>query len=296
MDRFSMRGRRALFDCGAILFCCAIATTCASEVTAQGSRLAERLAARRAAGQDAGQLPRREWTIEGTKREALVFAPEAAKTQAAPVVFAFHGHGGTAPHAARTFRYQHHWPEAIVVYMQGLNTPGKLTDPEGKKPGWQSDVGEQGNRDLKFFDAVLGTLEKDYRVDRTRIYATGHSNGGSFTYLLWGECGDVFAAVAPSAAIPPRGVREKLKPLPVLHVAGTNDELVKYQWQKLAIDLLKKVNQTEPTGKAWAKHTERFESPNGKPVATFITDGTHKFPEDAPEVIVKFFREQSRAK
>ena len=31
--------------------------------------------------------------------------------------------------AARGMAFHNVWPEAIVVYMQGLNTPGRLTDP-----------------------------------------------------------------------------------------------------------------------------------------------------------------------
>lgn len=31
------------------------------------------------------------------------------------------------------------WPEAIVVYPQGLNSPGPV-DPPGNKPGWQYEV------------------------------------------------------------------------------------------------------------------------------------------------------------
>ena len=36
-----------------------------------------------------------------------------------------------------------------------------------------------------FFDEVLASVKKDYKVDNKRIYVTGHSNGGSFTYILW---------------------------------------------------------------------------------------------------------------
>src|SRR4051812_24788524 len=154
--------------------------------------------------QEAGEL-RREWTVDGVTREAIIFAPATAKTTAAPVVFAFHGHGGNMRQASRSFGYQKVWTEAIVVYMQGLNTPGRLTDSEGKRPGWQRDVGDQGDRDLHFFDAVLASLRKDYRVDEKHIYATGHSNGGSFTYLLWAARGDQFAAFAPSAAVMAKG-------------------------------------------------------------------------------------------
>ena len=142
-----------------------------------------------------------EFKVDGVMREALVYAPSAAKTTASPLVFVFHGHGGGSRQAARSFAMNQHWPEAISVYMQGLNTPGRLTDPEGRKPGWQSGAGDQHDRDLKFFDAVLARLKQDYQVDEKRIYATGHSNGGSFTYLLWAERGDVLAAVAPSAAV-----------------------------------------------------------------------------------------------
>lgn len=249
------------------------------------AQLPERLASR---------LPTREWQVDGVKRESLVFAPDGAKQTTSPVIFAFHGHGGTAPHAARTFGYQRLWPEAIVVYMQGLNTPGKLTDPEGKKSGWQSDLGEQADRDLKFFDAVLASLKQDYKVDENRIYATGHSNGGGFTYNLWAARGEVFAAVAPSAAVPARLAREKLTPKPVLHVAGENDPLVKYAWQKLAMDLVRRVNQCAGDGKPSGEHLTRYESTSGFPVVTYITDGKHEFPSGAPPAIVKFFREHSR--
>ena len=87
--------------------------------------------------------------------------------------------------AARSFQIHERWDEAIVVYMQGLNTPGQLTDPEGKKRGWQKEKGDQKDRDLRFFDEVLKAMKSEYKVDVKRIYSTGHSNGGGFTYLLW---------------------------------------------------------------------------------------------------------------
>ena len=114
-------------------------------------------------------------------RQGLLYVPEAAKSMPAPLVFCFHGHGGNTRNAARSFRLHEVWPEAIVVYLQGLNTPGQLTDPEGKKPGWQKSAGDQGDRDLKFFDAVLKSIRQDYRVDDRRVYSMGHSNGGGFT-------------------------------------------------------------------------------------------------------------------
>jgi polyhydroxybutyrate depolymerase len=75
---------------------------------------------------------------------------------------------------------------------------------------WQKTFGDQNDRDLKFFDAVLATLKKDCRIDEKRVYATGHSNGGAFTYLLWAARGDVFAAVAPCAAAAKREFQQYL--------------------------------------------------------------------------------------
>ena len=49
-------------------------------------------------------LARREWTVDGLVREALVYVPSNARTNARPVVFAFHGHGGTMNHAAADLR------------------------------------------------------------------------------------------------------------------------------------------------------------------------------------------------
>lgn len=129
---------------------------------------------------------RMEWTIDGVKREADVFLVKSEKNEPAPLVFGFHGHGGSMRNAARSFRLHDVWPEAFVVYMQGLNTPGKLTDPEGKK---------------------------SKRLN---------------------ECGD---------------------------------------------------------GTEWGKNCTLYPSKTGNPVVTLIHPGAHGYPEEAPELIVKFFKE-----
>lgn len=234
-----------------------------------------------------------EFKLDGVAREALVYAPATAKAQPAPVVFVFHGHGGTARNVVRSFAIQRHWPEAISVYMQGLKTPGKLTDPEGKRSGWQARPGEQQDRDLKFFDAVLARLKQEYKADGKRIFATGHSNGGAFTYLLWAERGDVFAAVAASSA-PAAQSLPRLKPKPALHLAGEADPLVKFEWQKQTIDAVRKLNGCQAEGKPWDKYCTLYPSKTGTPVVTFIHPGGHALPAAAPALFVRFFQEYSK--
>ena len=237
-------------------------------------------------------LAHREWTVDGVVREGFVYVPPKATTEATPVVFAFHGHGGSAQNAARTFHIHTLWPEALVVYLQGLNTPGKLTDPEGKKPGWQHGPGVEDDRDLKFFDTVLASLRKDFRVDDHRIYSTGHSNGGGFTYLLWATRGDQFAAFAPSAAAAPT-LLAQLQPKPVLHVAGESDPLVKFEWQQQTIAALRKINQCGE-GQPGEKWITAYPSKIGAPVITLIHPGGHQFVPEEPAAIVKFFKEHAK--
>ncbi|HEY6168318.1 MAG TPA: PHB depolymerase family esterase [Verrucomicrobiae bacterium] len=257
--------------------------------------------ARPVLGAAAGELPqgfqRLELTVDGVTREALVYAPASAKEKSTPVVFVWHGHGGNMRQSARGLAMNTHWPEAISVYAQGLNTPGRLTDPEGKKPGWQHSVGAQGDRDLKFFDALLAKLKVDYKVDGKRIYSTGHSNGGGFTYLLWSVRGDVFAAVAPSAAAASGMASQvgKLKPKPAMHLAGENDPLVKYEWQKAAMEAVRKLNGCESEGKPWDKQCLIYESKGGTPFVSFIHPGGHEFKPEAPALIAKFFKEHPAA-
>ena len=232
-----------------------------------------------------------EWTVEGVARKALVVPPSKAGADHVPVVFVFHGHGGNMNHSARKMPFHRHWPEALVVYMQGLPTPGKF-DPDGKRAGWQKAEGDQSDRDLKFLDAVLKALCDKYKVDEKRVYATGHSNGGGFTYLLWSARPKVFAAYAPSAAgfRPRRG----MTPAPVLHVAGEKDATVPFENQKRIMAVVRRINGCEAEGKEWAKGCTLYAAKDGSPFVSFVHPGDHKYPDEAPPVIVKFFKEHAR--
>ncbi len=242
-------------------------------------------------------LRKMEWKIGGVTREALVYAPAKAGEKPHPLVFVFHGHGGTMNRAARKMAIHEYWPEAICVYPQGLKTPGKITDPEGKRNGWQNSPGEQGDRDLKLFDEMLTSMRTKYRVDDKRIYSTGHSNGGRFTQLLWAERGNVFAAVAPSGTTAGLMVRS-FKPKPCLHIAGEKDDVVKFQWQKTTMNAVRRINGCETQGKPWQKGENPtgtlYESKGGTPLVTLIHPGGHTMPAESAKRIAAFFKQYTK--
>jgi polyhydroxybutyrate depolymerase len=149
------------------------------------------------------------------------------------------------------------------------------------------------DRDLKFFDVMLADLKVRYSVDTQRIYATGHSNGGGFTYLLWAERGQHFAAMAPSASAGSKEMKS-LKPKPVLHIASESDPLVKYAWQDKSIQHLKKLNSCG-AGKAWEINANCtvYPSSTGCPVVLALHGGGHKYPAEGPAIIVAFFKQHA---
>lgn len=238
----------------------------------------------------AGELKRQSWTVDGVEREALVSVPAGAAPAAGwPLVFAYHGHGGSMRQAARSFPIHELWPEAIVVYPQGLPTPGVLVDPQGKSSGWQGASGKQGDRDVKFFDTMLAAFTRERAADAHRVYVTGHSNGGQFTYLLWALRGDALAAVAPSSGLIVSDL-DKLRPKPVLHLGSPQDRLVKFVWQARIIDTVLELNGCGPRDPN-ATGYKTYPSSKGADVATFLHDGGHRFPSaEATPLIVKFFQ------
>lgn len=233
------------------------------------------------------------WTVEGTEREALVFAPSASSNAKAPVILAFHGHGGNMRFAARGMHFQDAWPEAFVVYLQGLPTSGIVLDQKGVKPGWQHDAGQMNDRDLKFVDAVLATLHEKYSVDERRIYATGFSNGGLFTYLLWAQRPNVFAAFAPGGAVILPSVRVT-QPRPALHFGGERDRLARFAKQQQTIDQVRQLNGCATRGESCGTYCTLYPSATGTPVETFIHPGGHLYPPPVTAVIVRFFQEHPR--
>jgi polyhydroxybutyrate depolymerase len=225
-----------------------------------------------------------QWMVDGETREAIMYAP-AARGRPVPLVLAFHGFGDNM-HNFQGVNLHTAWPEAIVVYFQGLERRRGL-------PGWQVEQRDGSDRDLKLVDEALTSLRGEYNIDDDRIYATGFSNGGMFTYLLWAERPQVFAAYAPVAARLRPSVRPT-QPRPIFHVAGQRDRQVDFVDQTAAIDIAISANDvrgtTTPCGDGCTIHGPGTSAP----VMAWIHAGSHVYPRETSERIVAFFRDHAR--
>ena len=232
------------------------------------------------------------WTIGGVERRALVYPPAIGRGRPAPAVFAFHGHGGNLRQAAREMQIQDSWPEAVVVYLQGLPTPTAV-DPKGRFPGWQRVRGEEGDRDLTFFDEALADVRTRWRIDPDRIYAVGFSNGAIFTYLLWAERAPVFAAFAACAGKiwPPTAPSV---PKPLVAIGGERDRVLPLAEQRESIRAACRIDGCLPKPRRCGPMCLAHRSSRGAPVETWIHPGGHVFPPWAGAAVVRFFRDHPR--
>ena len=232
------------------------------------------------------------WVVDGVERTGLIAAPPAkVPDSGAPLVLVFHGHGGTSRNISRTLSIHAEWPDAAVIYLQGLPAPSKLAtvDPEGKLPGWQNAPGALGDRDVKLVDAVLAWAKQKYKIDPKRIYAAGHSNGGLFCYLLWATRGETFAAFAPASAAFTEMIATA-KPRPALILAGDRDALVPFATQQRNITNILRLNQCDTTGTPWSGGALIHRSKVGADTVVDVYHGGHPLPPDAAALVARFFQ------
>ena len=222
------------------------------------------------------------WNVDGTTRRAIVYSPSKTSGKA-PLVFSFHGHGDTALNFEGV-GLQEAWPEAVIVYPQGL-----ASSRDGE-PGWQNEPGLDGDRDLKLVDQAIAELHKTFPIDDSRIYATGFSNGARFSYLLWAVRPKVFAAFGPVAGMLAPSLTFS-EPKPVVHIGGQNDRTNAFALQVQSIELAKRVNGVSGKGESCG-HECVLSTGKGAPVMTMIHPGGHIYPEGTSELIVKFFKQQ----
>jgi poly(3-hydroxybutyrate) depolymerase len=128
--------------------------------------------------------------VDGTTRSYVLSLPSGYdRTRAYPLIFAFHGLGGSGSQAQLYFGLaQASQGQAILVYP----------DAAGSSRAWGV-TGASATLDIAFFDALLRTLSSSLCVDQSKVFAAGHSMGGYFSNTLGCARGNTLRAIAPVA-------------------------------------------------------------------------------------------------
>jgi poly(3-hydroxybutyrate) depolymerase len=148
-------------------------------------------------------------------REIHVYAPSGLKENS-PLLISCHG-------MDQDPNYQQsntHWEAVadtagfVVVYPRGGT--GMST--------W--DI--QGDQDTKWMVQIIDQMYTDYKIDKKRVYLSGFSMGGMFTYHSMSKIADKIAAFAPTSGTNVFGASKAMRPVPIIHPHGTNDDVLNY--------------------------------------------------------------------
>lgn len=227
-----------------------------------------------------------ELQLGDTARAARVYPGAESDRQPSPLVIVFHGLADSAWNFADIVAFHEEWPQATVVYPEGL----PREDRAGRR-GWHGFRDNDINQDMAFTDLLLETLADRYRVDPSRVYVTGFSNGGHMTFNLLLDRPCRFAAFAPVGALG-EYVLDAETPRPVIYLFG-REEPREYsdEWQKTVVALAQ-INRATGEKREWAPGlTEFLPGPGGQPTVYGLYGAGHVWPSGGNELIVRFFRE-----
>lgn len=150
--------------------------------------------------------------VDNTTRSYVVYAPANLGT-GRPLLISCHGMNQDA-------NYQ-----KGMLQIESVADTAKFVTvfPEGINKGWELN----GDKDLKFMEAIIDAMVSKYGIDRNRVYISGFSMGGMFTYHCMNRMADKFAAFAPISGYPMGGgTYTSSRPVPIIHTHGTSDDVV----------------------------------------------------------------------
>lgn len=139
--------------------------------------------------------------VGGKIREYFIVLPSGYdNSQPVPIVFTWHGRGGTAQSLLPTgsgrggfslYGVQSGLPNAMYVVPQGLDSGSDA----GTDYGWPNTNGQ----DINFVKAMIARLEADFCVDKSRTFSDGMSYGGIMSLTIACQMPDVFRAIGSIA-------------------------------------------------------------------------------------------------
>jgi polyhydroxybutyrate depolymerase len=165
---------------------------------------------------------------------------------------------------------------------------------------WNVGWGSSTVNDVAFTAALIDSISLEYNINSDRIYSTGMSNGGFFSYLLACQLSDRIAAIASVTGtmnVNAFASCDPGHPMPVMEIHGTADGTVPYEGNLLfastetVLDYWVNVNECDAmpaitaipditmTDGCTAEHQLYVNGNNGSTVEHYkIIDGGHTWP------------------
>lgn len=174
-----------------------------------------------------------EMMVEGQNREYFITLPKNYdNTKPYKLLFAMHCMGSNAEDFVHHYADQDH--PSPYYGQQKLDTEGNyiFVSPRGDTDGMPWSM--NSDKDHKFFDKLLTTMEDNYCIDTTRVFVTGFSFGSMYTYSLAEEFQSRIRAIATYAVAdyniyePHASGKEKQQPIAWMAVHGKNDGTCPY--------------------------------------------------------------------
>ncbi|TXH99279.1 MAG: hypothetical protein E6Q72_00075 [Pseudomonas sp.] len=164
------------------------------------------------------------------ERSYKLFVPAGAPQEPLPLMIVMHGGLGNADETERTTGMNRVAQDNrfLVVYPNGTGLrllKNRRTWNAGKCCG---PAVERQIDDVGFIRAMLDDISTHHPLDRSRIYATGISNGAMMAYRLACELPNEIAAIVPVSGTLALNSCAGARDIPVLHIHGGKDSNVPY--------------------------------------------------------------------
>jgi len=159
-----------------------------------------------------------------------VFVPSTYGSTPLPLVMLLHGYGGTGTVQDEYFGLQRLAEARGFLYVHPEGTMDSTARQFWNATDACCDDFASGIDDSTYLLDVITQIEADYRVDPSRIFIVGHSNGGFMSYRMACDHAVVIAAIVSLAgatfADPSRCA--PTEPVSVLEIHGTLDHIIDY--------------------------------------------------------------------
>lgn len=165
----------------------------------------------------------------GLTREYRLYVPASYNpSNPAPLVLNLHGYGSInwQQELYGDFRAIADTAGFVIVHPNGtMDITGSLFWNVGFAPSDIDDIG--------FLTALMDTISAHYNIDQQRIYSTGMSNGGFMSYLMACQSDRIaaIASVTGTMTDPTYNECQPSRPVPVMEIHGTADDVVPYNGQ-----------------------------------------------------------------